>query len=73
MVSCGTDYTFLISGANEILVSGKLPFMVKSEDEDEKDHIDTFQSIAQFDQRVKICQVETSRFTSIVVDPVEDE
>lgn len=47
--------------------------MVKSEDEDEKDHIDTFQSIAQFDQRVKICQVETSRFTSIVVDPVEDE
>jgi len=32
----------------------------------------TFQSIAQFDQRVQIVQLEASRFASIVVDPVEE-
>lgn len=41
-MSCGTDFTFLISDVNEIMVSGKLPFMVQSENEEEQDHIVTF-------------------------------
>ena len=30
-VSCGNSFTFLISGVNEIMISGKLPFAVKNE------------------------------------------
>ena len=26
IVSCGNDFTFLISGLNEIMIAGKLPF-----------------------------------------------
>ena len=68
-VSCGKQFTFLISAQNEILISGQLPFMVQDATGEESDFITTFQSIAQFDSRVQITQVETSRFASIVVDP----
>ena len=30
-VSCGNSFTFLISGVNEIMISGKLPFAVQNE------------------------------------------
>lgn len=71
-ISCGKSFTFLISGQNEIMVSGKLPFTVQTEVGEDQDFIMTFQSIAQFDQRVQIVQLEASRFASIVVDPVEE-
>ena len=71
-VSCGKAFTFLISELNEIMIAGSLPFMVQTEAGEEQDFIATFQSIAQFDARVQILQVEASRFASIVVDPVEE-
>lgn len=55
------------------MISGKLPFAVKNDQGEDQNFISTFQSIAQFDQRVQIMQVEASRFASIVVDPVEDD
>ena len=42
LVSCGSDFSFLISGVNEIMVTGKLPFMVQSETEEDQDFIVTF-------------------------------
>jgi hypothetical protein len=42
LISCGNGFTFLISGLNEIMISGKLPFMVQNELEDEQDFIATF-------------------------------
>ena len=46
IVSCGNDFTFLISGLNEIMIAGKLPFLVQTEQGHEQDFIATFQSIA---------------------------
>ena len=34
-VSCGNSFTFLISGLNEIMISGKLPFVVQTEQGEE--------------------------------------
>ena len=34
-VSCGNSFTFLISGVNEIMISGKLPFAVQNEQGEE--------------------------------------
>ena len=41
-VSCGKSFSFLISGHNEILVSGRLPFTVQNEEGAELDYIVTF-------------------------------
>ena len=48
-ISCGLAFTFLISGLNEIMIAGELPFAVETESGEEQDFIATFQSIAQFD------------------------
>ena len=74
LVSCGASFTFVVTDQNEIKVSGQLPFTVLLDPAlGEQDFVPTFQSIAQFDQRVKILQIESSRFASIVVDPRDDE
>ena len=41
-ISCGKCFTFLISGQNEIMISGKLPFTVQTELGEEQDFIMTF-------------------------------
>ena len=71
-VGCGSAFTFLITEQNEIMIAGKLPFSVVNEQGEEQDFIEKFQTVAQFDSRVNITQVEVSRFASIVVDPVVD-
>ena len=74
LVSCGASFTFVVTDQNQIKVSGQLPFTVILDQAlGEQDFVPTFQSIAQFDQRVKILQIESSRFASIVVDPRDDE
>lgn len=41
-VSCGNSFTFLISGLNEIMIAGNLPFAVQTEQGEEQDFIATF-------------------------------
>ena len=42
-LSCGSNFTFLISDLNEIMVTGKLPFVVQAEESGEElDYITTF-------------------------------
>ena len=71
-IACGHGFTFISTNQNEILVTGKLPFMIcapSSESDMKTDFVKTFQSVAQFDTRVKITQLNATRFASIVVDP----
>ena len=41
-MSCGKSFSFLISGQNEIMVSGRLPFTVQTDQGEELDYIFTF-------------------------------
>lgn len=67
-IAIGSYFTLIVSASNEIMVAGKLPFCIQ----DSIDFITTFQSIAQFDSRVKITNVAASRFASVVIHPQED-
>ena len=80
MINCGQKLTLLVSKQNEIMISGKIPFQINNsnnqQDPDQSqetstDFITTFQSIAQFDQQVKVSAVSCTRFASIVIDPQE--
>jgi len=70
-VSCGQEFTFVITERNEMLVTGKIPFGVE-QPADEPDYVQTFQSVAQFESGVDVLQIETSRFASILVKPGND-
>ena len=76
-ISCGNGFTFIATGQNEIMVAGKLPFTIQDQSGnatmggDQTDFITTFQSVAQFERRVQILQVDATRFASILVDPQE--
>ena len=82
MINCGQKLTLLVSKQNEIMISGKIPFQINNsnnqQDPDQSqetstDFITTFQSIAQFDQQVKVSAVSCTRFASIVIDPQEQD
>jgi alpha-tubulin suppressor-like RCC1 family protein len=45
-VSCGDDFTFVITQCNEILVTGKLPFAIEQADGTTANCVTSFQPIA---------------------------
>jgi hypothetical protein len=61
MVSCGCDYTIILTQNGELMICGQLPFKVN-----DIDHLTKFEQLAKFEPTVKVLQIESSRFTSIV-------
>lgn len=57
LVSCGEDYTVLLTENSELLVSGRLP---------NKECIRQFEQLAKFEPTVVVHQIESSLFTTIV-------
>ena len=48
-ISCGHDYTILLTDGGEMLISGKLPFKVQ-----DKDYLTSFEQLAKFDTQVQV-------------------
>ena len=62
LLSCGLDYTLILTQENQLVVSGHLPFKVNN-----TDHLSRFEQLAKFDPTVTVMQIESSVFSSIVV------
>lgn len=61
MVSCGHEYTVVLTAENELMITGKLPFNLYN-----MEYLTRFEQLAKFDQSIKVQQIVSSQFTSIV-------
>lgn len=67
-MSCGQQYTVVLTAENELMISGKLPFNLYN-----MEYLTRFEQLAKFDQNVRVKQIESSQFTSIVAKlPAEE-
>ena len=67
-ISCGHDYTILLTQQGEMLISGKLPFKVQ-----DRDYLTQFEQLAKFDSTVQVHQIESSDFTTILAQPQHEQ
>jgi hypothetical protein len=57
LVSCGFDYTVVLTAHNEIKIAGRLP---------SGKTLHSFEQLAKFDSVIQIKVIESSRFTSVL-------
>jgi alpha-tubulin suppressor-like RCC1 family protein len=50
MISCGHNYTIILTQTQEMLISGHLPFKVSND----MDHLFQFEQLAKFDESVRV-------------------
>ena len=68
MISCGHEYTLILTKTFELMITGRLPFIVNK-----KDHLSHFEQLAKFERTVIVKQIESSKFTTILAQlPGED-
>ena len=60
-ISCGTNYTILLTENGELMITGALPFKVNN-----RDYLKSFEQLAKFEKTVIVKQIESSKFTSIL-------
>lgn len=60
-VSCGDEYTVVLTTTCELLITGKLPFNVNK-----RDYLRSFEQLAKFEKSVVVKQIESSKFTTIL-------
>lgn len=49
IVSCGSEYTIILTVDGELMISGKLPFQIGK-----KDHLKRFEQLAKFEKSVQV-------------------
>jgi len=68
MISCGHEYTMVLTKSFELMITGRLPFIVNK-----KDYLSHFEQLAKFEKTVIVKQIESSKFTTILAQlPGED-
>jgi hypothetical protein len=61
MISCGHDYTMVLTLSGELMIAGKMPF-----DIGDRETITQFEQLAKFETAVRVIQIESSQFTTIL-------
>lgn len=61
VISCGSNYTILLTETGELMIAGQLPFKV-----DNKSYLRQFEQLAKFEKTVLVKQIESTKFTSIL-------
>jgi len=68
-VSCGHEYTIVLTKDYELMIAGKLPFKVNN-----RESLHSFEQLAKFCRGINVKQIESSKFTTILAQlPGEDK